>query len=122
MDETLDWVVSADFTVFGDGRLNLQGFRRVYFGGSDDTIALDAGSFGASVLLSKKVTPTIEPEILYIQTFGGGGGLIRPRVNWNAFRNAKVGVGVDIFTGPIDGVFGRYNNRDRVYTEFRFDF
>ena len=120
--DTLDWIVSADFTVFDDGRLNLQGFQRVYFGGSSDAVALKSGSFGASILLSKKVTATVEPEILYIQTFGGGGGLIRPRLNWYAFKNAKVGVGVDIFTGPIDGLFGRYNNRDRVYTEVRLDF
>lgn len=120
--ETLDWVVSADFTVLGDGRLNLQGFQRAYFGGSDDNLAVKSGNFGASILLSKKVTPTIEPEILYIQTFGGGGGLIRPRVTWSAFKNTKIGLGVDIFTGPDDGLFGRYNNRDRVYTELRLDF
>jgi len=29
---------------------------------------------------------------------------------------------VDIFTGPDDGYFGRYNNRDRAYAEVRFDF
>jgi len=29
---------------------------------------------------------------------------------------------VDIFTGPSDGVFGRYDNRDRVYSELRHDF
>jgi hypothetical protein len=29
---------------------------------------------------------------------------------------------VDIFTGPSDGYFGRYNNRDRVYSELRYDF
>jgi hypothetical protein len=120
--DTLDWVVSADFTVFGDGRLNLQAFQRLYFGGSAEAVALDAGDFGASILLSKKVTATVEPEILYIQTFGGGGGLIRPRVNWLPFKNTKIGLGVDIFTGPIDGLFGRYNNRDRVYTEVRLDF
>ena len=33
-----------------------------------------------------------------------------------------VGFGVDIFTGPADGYFGRYNNRDRVYAELRYDF
>jgi hypothetical protein len=120
--DTLEWVVSADFTVFGDGRLNLQAFQRAYFGGSASAVALDSGDFGASILLSKKVTATVEPEILYIQTFGGGGGLIRPRVNWNAFKNARIGLGVDIFTGPNDGFFGRYNNRDRVYTEVRLDF
>jgi hypothetical protein len=30
--------------------------------------------------------------------------------------------GVDVFTGPQDGLFGRYNNRDRVYAELRYDF
>jgi hypothetical protein len=33
-----------------------------------------------------------------------------------------VGFGVDIFGGPADGYFGRYNNRDRVYAELRYDF
>ena len=28
----------------------------------------------------------------------------------------------DIFTGPNDGYFGRFNNRDRLYAELRYDF
>jgi hypothetical protein len=120
--DTIDWIVSADFTVFGDGRLNLQGFQRIYLGGGSDAVALKSGDFGASVQLTKKVTPTLEPEILWIQTFGGGGSLVRPRLNWYAAKNTKVAVGVDIFTGDIDGYFGRYNNRDRVYTELRYSF
>jgi hypothetical protein len=69
-----------------------------------------------------KLTPTVEPQILWIQTFGGGGGMIRPRVNWTPIRNTTIGVGVDIFTGPDDGFFGRYDNRAQVYTEVRYDF
>jgi hypothetical protein len=120
--ETIDWIVSADFVPFRDSRLNLQAFQRIYLNGGADAVALKSGDFGASVQLSAKVTPVIEPEILWIQTFGGGGSLVRPRVNWLAGRNLKVAVGVDIFSGDSDGFFGRYNNRDRVYTEVRVSF
>ncbi len=119
--DTLDWVVGADFVLPRDVKLNVQAFQRIYSGG-EDTLAVQYGSFGVSGMISGKVTPTVEPQLLWIQTFGGGGGLIRPRVNWTPVRNTTVGVGVDIFTGPDDGVFGRYNNRDRVYTEVRYDF
>jgi hypothetical protein len=120
---TLDYIASVEvpFESF-DGRLNVQAFQRLYFGGSADAVALDSGTWGASVLIAGKVTPTVEPQLLWIQTFGGGGSLVRPRVNWYPVKNATIGFGFDIFTGPSDGFFGRYNNRDRVYTEIRYDF
>jgi hypothetical protein len=115
------WVAGADFVPPRDAKLNVQAFQRIYSGG-DDTLAVQYGSFGVSAMISGKITPTVEPQLLWIQTFSGGGGLIRPRVNWTPIRNTTVGVGLDIFTGSDDGVFGRYNNRDRVYTEVRYDF
>ena len=121
--DTLDWIVSAEMpyeTI--DGRVNGQVFQRHYFNGGRDAVALDTGSFGASVLVSAKVTPTIEPSLQWIQGFGGAGAMIRPRVNWYAARNLVLGVGADIFNGDADGLFGRYDNRDRGYLEVRYDF
>ena len=118
---TLDWIVSMDIPFQNDIRLNVQAFQRIYFGGSEDPLVIKAGDFGASVFLSGKIQK-FEPQILYIQTFGGGGGLIRPRIDWRFMPNTRLGFGVDIFTGPNDGVFGRYDNRDRVYSELRHDF
>jgi hypothetical protein len=119
--DTWDWVVSTDWTLTGEVQLNVQAFQRIY-SKSDSTLAIQTGDFGASVRLAGKLTSTVEPQVLWIQTFGGGGGLVRPRVNWYAFKNTTLALGVDIFTGPDDGFFGRYNNRDRVYTEVRLDF
>jgi len=68
------------------------------------------------------LTNAFEPQILWIQYFKDGGGLVRPRLNWYPVKNTTVGFGLDIFTGSSDGVFGRYNNRDRLYTEVRYDF
>ncbi len=120
---TLDWVASAELPFESiDGRINVQLFQRLFFGGGSNDISINAGDFGASLLVSAKVTPTIEPSLLWVQGFGGSGNMVRPRVNWYAARNLVLAAGVDIFTGPEDGLLGRYNNRDRVYVDARFSF
>ena len=48
--------------------------------------------------------------------------MVRPRLNWYVEKNTAVGFGVDIFTGPANGYFGRYNNRDRLYADLRINF
>jgi len=119
---TLDYILSVEFPLPGDTRLNVQGFQRVYYDGGGGDIAIKSDGFGASIFLSTKLTSTLEPQILWIQNFKDAGGLVRPRLNWNAAKNSMLSFGFDIFTGPSDGYFGRYNNRDRVYTELRYDF
>jgi hypothetical protein len=91
-------------------------------GGSVADFAIKSDGFGASLFVSTKLTSTLEPQILWIQNFKDAGGLVRPRLNWSAAKNTTLGFGVDIFTGPTDGFFGRFNNRDRLYTEVRYDF
>jgi hypothetical protein len=120
--QTLDYILSAEWTLPGDTRLNVQGFQRVFFGGGGADIAIRSDGFGASLFVSTKLTSTLEPQLLWIQNFKDAGGLIRPRLNWSAAKNTTVGFGVDIFTGPADGFFGRFNKRDRLYAEVRYDF
>jgi hypothetical protein len=119
---TLDYILSAEWALPGDTRVNIQGFQRVYFGGSTQDLALKSDGFGASLFVSTKLTSKLEPQILWVQNFKDAGGMVRPRLNWYAAKNTTVGFGVDVFTGPNDGYFGRFNNRDRVYTEVRYDF
>ena len=119
---TLDAIVSVEFPLPGDTRLNLQGFQRTYYNGGGGAVAIKSDGFGATVFLSTKLTAAFEPQILWVQNFKNGGGWVRPRLNWFPAKNTTVGFGVDIFTGPSDGYFGRYNNRDRVYSEVRLDF
>jgi len=117
----LDYIVSAEWALPHETRLNVQGFQRILFGGGNDLVIKSDG-FGASIFISTKLTGTLEPQLLWLQNFKDGGGLVRPRLNWTVAKNTALGFGVDIFTGPSDGFFGRYNNRDRVYAELRYDF
>ena len=119
---TLDYILSVEFSLPGDTRVNVQGFQRVFFGGPEGNLAIKSEGVGASIFVSTKLTSSLEPQLLWIQNFSHAGGLIRPRLNWYAAKNTTVGFGVDIFTGPADGFFGRYTNRDRLYAELRYDF
>jgi len=119
---TVDFIVSLEWPLPHDTRVNIQAFNRTYSGGGAGDIAIKSDGFGASAYVSTKVTSTLEPQILWIQQFSGGGGLIRPRLNWYAAKNTVASVGVDVFTGPRDGYFGRYGDRDRAYMELRYDF
>jgi hypothetical protein len=120
---TLDWIVSAEHAFEGiDGRLNVQVFQRLYFGGGADAVALDSGDWGASLLVSAKFGARWEPSLQWIQTFGGGGALIRPKITWTPRGDLAISAGLDIFNGSRDGLFGRYANKDRAYAELRYSF
>jgi hypothetical protein len=118
---TLDYIFALEWPLPREGRLNVQAFQRVYSGGHDD-LAIQNGAPGASVFVSGKLTGTWEGQLLWMQYFRDGGGMIRPRLNWHPTTSLSVGFGLDVFTGPSDGYFGRYNNRDRMYTEARYTF
>ena len=118
---TLDYIVSLEWALPHDTRLNIQGFQRIYDGGADG-IAFANDGVGASVFVSTKLKPTLEPQLLWIRNFHDGGQMVRPRLNWTVAPNLTLAFGVDIFSGPRDTFFGRYTDRDRVYTEARWDF
>ena len=117
----LNAIVGIDFSPSTDTRLNVQLFNRTLFGGGDSDLFLKSAGWGGSILASVKLG-VFEPQILWIQSFSDAGGLVRPRLAWTGLKNTTIAFGVDVFTGPKDGFFGRYGDRDRVYTEVRYDF
>lgn len=120
---TLDWILSAEHPFESiEGRVNVQVFNRHYFGGSSDQLAINSGDWGASVLVSARLSPQWEPSLEWIQTFGGAGAVIRPRLTWTPMRNLSIAFGADIFNGDRNGLFGRYADKDRGYTEVRYSF
>src|SRR6185437_7669726 len=85
--QTLDYIVSLEWALPHDTRVNVQGFQRYYFGSGSAGIAIPNDGVGASVLVSTKLTPTLTPQILWIRNFRDGGQMIRPRLDWSAASN-----------------------------------
>lgn len=118
---TLDWVVGLEFTPGADTRVNTQLFQRIYRG-HDARIIPDRVESGASLLVNHKLARNWEVDALLIRSLNRGDWLFRPKLVWNFQQDWRMTVGADIFGGPADGLFGQFDNRDRVYGEVRYDF
>lgn len=118
---TLDWAAGLDFTLPADTRFNAQVFQRQFFNYDSYNVS-DKRENGYSLLLNKKFFNDWEAQALFISSLNRSDWLFRPRVTWNFHRNWRLLLGADIFNGPPLGMFGRYDQQDRVYSEVRYSF
>jgi hypothetical protein len=119
--DTLDYVVGLDFTLARETRVNLQYFERVFFNHDPDLLQ-DRREGGVTLLVSGKLGADFLPELLVIQSVNRRDRLARAKLGWTPARNWRFTFGVDVFTGPPTGFFGRFDTRDRAYVETRYDF
>ena len=118
---TVDWAAGLDFLPSSDTRFNAQLFQRVYFDHDRDLIA-DAQENGYSFLLNHKLNDRMEIQGMWIASLNRSDWLFRPRFTWDFEKNWRLAVGADIFKGPQVGLFGRYDGKDRLYSEVRYSF
>jgi len=118
---TLDWAAGLDFTLPAETRFNVQIFQR-QFTNHDSTIIPDKHENGYSLLLNNKFFANWEAQALLISSLNRSDWLFRPRLSWNFERNWRWLLGADVFHGPLLGMFGRYDQQDRMYSEVRYSF
>ena len=118
---TLDYVLGLDFSLPAEARLNLQFFQRVFFAHDPDIVPGRLEN-GGSVLLSGKLWHKVEAQALLIHSLNRSDWMFRPRLTWNFEKNWRGALGADIFGGQSTGLFGRFEQNDRVYTELRYSF
>lgn len=118
---TLDWVVGLDFNPGTDTRLNSQFFQRIYFNHNPNIIP-DHVENGFSLLVNHKFPHDVEAEALLVRSLNRNDWMFRPKLSWGFQRNWRLLFGLDVFGGPSDGLFGQFDDKDRVYTELRYDF
>jgi hypothetical protein len=119
--KTLDWIASVDFNLPAEFRVNLQLFQRVFFD-HDPDIVMNKRESGYSVYLTRELTTELEAQFLFIASLDRSDWMLRPKLVWKFDRNWRLTTGVDLFTGPPFGFFGRFANRDRIYSELRYSF
>ncbi|MBK7954073.1 MAG: hypothetical protein KBE22_03325 [Candidatus Accumulibacter sp.] len=118
---TFTWVLGLDFNQFTDTRINVQVFQNHFFD-HNPYIIPDSNTYAYTLLLNHKLSDQVEAQALWISNVQGTDWMLRPRVSWNVEKNWGLALGVDIFHGPPDGYFGRYDAKDRVYTEILYSF
>lgn len=120
--EQLDYIVGLDFSAEDDTRLNVQLFQR-WFPDHDPDMIPDEAESGGSVLVSTRAFHSkVEPELLFLTSLNRSDWNLQARVTWEFRPYWRLVGGVDIFDGPPEGLFGRFDATDRVYGEIRYDF
>lgn len=119
--DTLDYVLGLDFNLPADTRLNLQFFQRIFFEHNPGIFSRAVES-GASIFLNSELWQNLEVQTLLIHSLNRSDWMWRPRLIWQFERNWRMVFGADVFGGQSTGLFGRFDNNDRIYTELRFSF
>ncbi|HMM47185.1 MAG TPA: hypothetical protein PKC12_04305 [Thiobacillaceae bacterium] len=120
--DLLDYVIGLEWSFPEETRFNVQFFQR-WFPDHDAGMVQDATESGVSFLFSTQALhPRLEPEIFLIHSLNRTDWLAQFKLNWKPDGNWRLAAGVDILDGPADGLFGPYADRDRVYTEVRYNF
>jgi hypothetical protein len=120
--DTLDYIVALEWSFPEETRLNVQFFQR-WFPDHVSGLVPDRTESAMSLLVSTQALhPRLEPEILLASSLNRTDWSAQLKVNWRLDGNWRLAAGVDIFEGPADGLFGFYDDNDRVYTEARYTF
>lgn len=119
--DLLDYILGIEYPLPRQSRLNLQFFQR-RFPDHDPAMTPKSVESGASVYASTHISAAVEAQLLWIVGLNRGDWMARPKLDWTIGANWNWILGADFFDGQRDGLFGRYADKDRVYTEVRFTF
>ncbi len=118
----LDYIVGMEWSFPQETRFNVQLFQR-WFPDHDAGIIPDETESGVSLLLTTQALhPRLEPELLLISSLNRNDWLGQFKLTWKFDGNWRLAGGVDVFQGPADGLFGVFDDKDRIYTEARYSF
>jgi len=118
----LDYILSAEIPLPMESRVNLQFFQRLFTHHDRDitpkTVETGASLFASTKLFNEKV----EPELLLIHSLNRLDWMARFKINWHFAQNWRAVAGTAFMGGPNQGLFGRFDKQDRVFTELRYNF
>ena len=117
----LRYVVGLDY-VRGEHTFNAQ-FFQFWLPKHVAGLVPDALETGVSLFASTEALhPDVTPEVLWINSLNRDEWLLQAKVTWDFAKDWRSVVGVDVFEGPQESLFGQYADRDRVYYELRYSF
>jgi hypothetical protein len=120
--DELRYVVGADWATETGHNINLQ-FFQTWFQDHDSDMLYKELETGVSLLFTTTSWhPDLTPEILYIRSLDRNEWSLQTKVSWEFVQNWRAVLGGDVFGGPRTGLFGQFDDTDRVYTELRFSF
>lgn len=102
----------------GDWRFDAQFYGRHVFD-HEPAMGFDANETGLTLLLNRRFGDRGEAELLYLTGFNRSDWSLQPSVTWNITQAWRLRFGADLFGGSSIGLFGQYDDSDRIFLELR---
>jgi len=119
----VDYLIGTDYRGIDRLEVNVQLMQRVIQGFDERFFGENDWRTHLSIWLrTSMLDGKVEPEFLAIVGLSEEDALFRPQVKVNLTDRWQWRVGVDVFQGEASGVFGRFDKKSRVFTEFRYHF
>lgn len=119
--DILDYIVALEHTTPDNTLINIQLYQR-WYKDHEDTLLFDEFETGISLYSKIEMNSTWEAELTLISQLNRSDWMARPRVTWFFSRDWYAEFGADIFGGHEAGIFGRFDNSNRIYTNLRYSF
>lgn len=116
----LGWVVGLDWYGFPETLLSAQIFQS-FLTDHRPSMLRDRLDTNVTLLARRQLrNETLTLEAIWIHALHDGDGLVRPRVEYLVRDDLQVWLGFDLFYGTRDGVFGEFDEADRVVLGFEW--
>jgi hypothetical protein len=119
-----EYLLGLDYTFFRKVDFNVQFFQQFVLNPVDTLFRDDQESFLSIWFKTGFFNNRLEPELFAAFTLEPNRAdfMLRPKLNFTFNSHLKTALGADLFGGDYNGVFGQFDNSDRVYLELRFLF
>lgn len=116
------YVLGLDWFGIQDSLVSFQLFQSWLLNPTNDMVR-DTLDTTTSLLIRRHfLNETLEAEALWLRNVNEGDGLVRPKVSYELRDNMKVWLGFDLFYGNRNGLFGQFDQNDRLVTGMEIGF
>ena len=108
------YVLGIDWSGISDTFLSFQLFQS-WMTDNESGIVRDPLETRVSIYASREfLNNTIHTELIWLQNLNRGDGFFRPKISYELRDNLTLKLGFDLFYGTDNGIFGQFDDNDRV--------
>lgn len=112
--DELSYVLGLDWFGLGDSLLSFQLFQSIVIDAPSDLTRPEVDTNLTLLAQKEFLNDTLKVEVLVIQNINDGDSLIRPKITYEWQDDLKIWLGMDIFHGDRQGLFGEFGDNDRI--------
>ena len=110
----LAYVVGTDYQGLRDWLVSAQFFQSIITNPDTNVVRDEVNTTTTFLVRRDLMNETLEAEVLLIHNLNQSDGVVQASLKYEWITNIHLSVGADIFYGVSKGLFGQFNDKDRV--------